>query len=128
MSAIDGLVSIGAWGSLLGGSAVRVVRFGQPSTLANWLLSLAVILFYHSLVLRHWFAGLDLGTVWETEITRFELSAVFVPAGLLCCRFGKNRWAKGLGATVIVAGFANVFPGLLYAVEGLEAGNGSPAE
>ena len=62
---------------------------GQPAAMANWLLSLSVVLFYYFLVLRPWLAGLDWGIAWGMEISRFDISAVVIPVGLLCCWLGK---------------------------------------
>lgn len=124
MSAVDALASIGAWALLLLGAAVRIVRFGQGSPLANWLLSLSVALFYYWLVLRVLFSGLDLRPIWEAETTRIEVAALLVPAGLFCCWFGKSRWVRALGAAAIAMGLIMVFPGLYYTGGPLEAGNG----
>ena len=123
MDAIDGVVFIGAWASLLGGFAGWILRrWGQPAAMANWLLSLSVVLFYYFLVLRPWFAGLDWGIAWGLEISRFDISAVVIPVGLLCCWLGKSSMTRGLGAAAIVGGLVIVFPGV-HPIEGVEIGS-----
>ncbi len=117
MSAINAIADIGGWASLLAGSAVWVVRRERFMLAVNWLLSLAVILFYYSLVLRHL---PDQG--WGLHITRFDVSAVAIPVGLYCCWFAESRWTRRLGAAIIVAGFANVFPLLLILIGAAESG------
>ena len=95
--------------------------------MSHWLLSLSVILFYYSMVLRYLFGELDRGFDCGLQLTRFDVSAAMIPAGLFCCWFGNSRWIKGLGVAVIVAGFAIVFPGLLYPIEGVETGSSTEA-
>ena len=121
MSTINSLLFIGAWISLLTGAGAWAVRIGKPASYAKWLLVLAVVMFYWPLIAQHWFLGP--WPVWDFAVTRHEVSAALVPAGLLCF-LSKNWWVKGAGALLIIAGFANVFPGLLYPIEGVESGSG----
>ena len=119
MNAFDALANLGGWVSLLAGSAAWVVWRGRSIVDAKWLLSLAVVLFYYSMVLRYLFTELDWGFSWGLQLTRFDVSAVVIPVGLCCCWFGERRWVMVLGAAIIVAGVANVVPGLLYPIEGI---------
>ena len=125
MNAIDALASIGGWISLLSGSAAWIAERawrGKSIHAARWLLSVAVILFYYSMVLRYLVAELDWEFSWRLQITRFDVSAIAIPVGLFCCWFGVGRWVKVLGVAIILAGFVNAFPGLLYPIEGAGTG------
>ena len=117
MSAVNSLILIGAWLSLLAGFGAWAIWRENSTTHAKWLPALAVLLFYWSLVLRHWLA--ESWDPWDSAITRFDVSGVLVPIGLFCC-LADGRWMKGLGVTLIAAGFINVFPGLLYPLEGVK--------
>ena len=123
--AIDALALLGGWVTLLAGSAAWIVGQvwrGWSMVAANWLLSLSVILFYYSIVLRYLLTGQEQGFAWGLQFTRFDVSAVVIPVGLFFCWFGGSRWVKGLGATIIVSGLVHVYPGIIYPVEVITIG------
>ena len=76
-----------------------------------------MVLFYWYWVLRHLLA--ESWGFWDFAITRFDVSGALIPIGMFCYLFG-GQWMKGLGMVLIVAGFVNVFPGLIYPLGGVE--------
>jgi hypothetical protein len=121
MTAVEEIMAVGAWLALLGGAAARIVWFRHPPAFAAWLITLAVIFFYYSLVLRFWFAEtLDKVALWNPEISQLDVSVVLVPIGLLCCWFSGHRQGKALGAVLIVAAFVLILPDLMFPSEYVE--------
>lgn len=106
------LLEVGGRTALLIGLASRFIWLRRPSMVACYLLSLSVILHYASWLLRYQPFG-----DWSFGPTRLDLMTILVLGGLVFCWRATSGLGRDLGVVSILAGFAVVYPGIVFPVE-----------
>lgn len=107
----------GGWAALLIGLVSRFIWHRRPSMAAGCLLSLSVILHYVSWLLRYHPDGFDLMSDWSFWPTRLGVMTILVLGGLVFCWRATSNQGRAVGAVAIIAGFAVVYPGIMFPVE-----------
>lgn len=120
------LLDVGGWIALLTGMVSRFIRLRRPSMAACYLLSLAVILHYVSWLLRYLPDGIDLIADWSFAPTRLGVMTILVLGGLVFCWRATNGLGRAFGVVAILAGFAVVYPGIVFPVEYVQVQDVTP--
>lgn len=110
-------LEVGGWITLLIGLVSRFIWIRRPTMAACFLLSLSVILHYASWLLRYLPDGFDLIGDWSFGPTRPGVMTILVLGGLVFCWRATNGPGRAFGVVAILAGFAVVYPGIVFPVE-----------
>ena len=111
------LLDIGGW-IVLAAGLVWMIRHRRPFRAACQLLSLAVLLLYGAWFLRYRPWGLD----WNLSPAALEVATVLVLGGLVLSWRAGGGLGRALGVLAILAGFAVVYPGVVFHIEFGEGG------
>ena len=111
------ILETGCLGDLVIGLVARFVRQRRLRNAASYFLSLAVVLYYVTWLLRYQLASLELIGDWGFGLTRFGLITILVLGGLALCWHATSGQSRAFGVAAILAGFALAYPGLVLPIE-----------